>query len=478
MDPDINDYIAWIRHLSESSPRSTLFAGRCRRLASFLGDITQNSTADEARLRQFIRVHYASYGKDSILQETPADGFQVRPDRSNRLLFMAGYPSARQLAEIGAGYGIDPDFFDAHLSFMMDEIANLSVHPSHYTLPSSKHSILQLSIQSVGSFMEGSGQLNWQRRRQQFSDEMGSYVHNLRMGRGWHVCDSIVRRIEIHDMHRFSLEQFVTVQISDSSDESTPWAVCLQVIIWSDAAADLKHGVQGPWTSVMNNIYFRPVTLHPWRICQYTGDGSSYGSDHSGEEVQQSASLLGPAYEQLFRSADVPARPLDSLVVLFRYFCAAEAHYLDMVATVLEDSIPDSHAVPVARKRESIPDIRRIILHSHRMLRRRRVHIIDILQYLDWHSAAVSESASGDVSTGKLLKTDLEHLLLSNADLMSRCQHDLDSMTSEATFEDAERGITLSKSSRKFTAFAAIYVPLAFTSSVFGMNFIQIDNNT
>jgi len=136
---------------------------------------------------------------------------------------MEGYPSARQLAEIGAGYGIDPDFFDAHLSFMMDEMANLSVHPSRYALPSSKHSILQLSIQSVGSFMEGSGQLNWQQRRRQFSDEMGSYVHNLRMGGGWHVGDSIVRRIEVHDMHRFSLEQFVTVQISGSWDESRPW---------------------------------------------------------------------------------------------------------------------------------------------------------------------------------------------------------------------------------------------------------------
>ncbi|KAK8043211.1 hypothetical protein PG994_013694 [Apiospora phragmitis] len=136
---------------------------------------------------------------------------------------MAGYPSAHQLAEIGAVYRIDPDFFDAHLSFMFDEMANIGVHPSHYTLPSSKQHILQLSIQSVGSFMEGSGQLNWQRRRQQFTDEMGSYVHSLRMGRGWRVSDSIVRRIEIHDMHRFSLEQFVTVQISSSSDEDRPW---------------------------------------------------------------------------------------------------------------------------------------------------------------------------------------------------------------------------------------------------------------
>ncbi|KAK7981543.1 hypothetical protein PG996_009247 [Apiospora saccharicola] len=174
----------------------------------------------------------------------------------------------------------------------------------------------------------------------------------------------------------------------------------------------------------------------------------------------------------------MPTRPIDSLAILFRYFCAAEAHYLDMIATVLEDSIPDSQVVPMARKRESIPDIRRIILHSHRMLRRRRSYITDILQYMDWHCAVVSEGTSSDTSAARLLKTDLEHLLLSNADLMSRCQHDLDSMTSEATFEDAERGITLSKSSRKFTAFAAIYVPLAFTSSVFGMNFIQIDNIT
>ena len=49
-------------------------------------------------------------------------------------------------------------------------------------------------------------------------------------------------------------------------------------------------------------------------------------------------------------------------------------------------------------------------------------------------------------------------------------------ITSRATFLDAQGGIELSRGSHKFALLVAIYVPLSFTCSTFGMNFVNVDD--
>lgn len=140
-----------------------------------------------------------------------------------RIVFLAGYPCVQDLAKVAAVYEIDPEFLDTHLSFVCDDQTSCNLHPSIHTLPSRHEDILQISIQSIGA--TDLSHQNWSRTRHECETEHRKYLHGLRMGkaRGWRPFHSIVRNLEVHDQFRFSLEQFVTVQIKKSSEVGSGW---------------------------------------------------------------------------------------------------------------------------------------------------------------------------------------------------------------------------------------------------------------
>lgn len=210
-----------MKKLSDESIRASLFAGRCKRLAKFLED-AQNSVAKESSPGNFV-LAFSVDKTDNIdnVANCPPDRHEARGNSCRQVIFLAGYPSAQLLTDIGATYKVDPDFFDTHLSFMFEDHASCRVHPSFYTLPSRQQATLQLSIQSIGG--GESVREDWHTRRQRFTAEMGSYMHRLRMGDGWEAFSSVIRGLEVHDKYRFSLEQFVTVQISRDPAEGDHW---------------------------------------------------------------------------------------------------------------------------------------------------------------------------------------------------------------------------------------------------------------
>ena len=70
---------------------------------------------------------------------------------------------------------------------------------------------------------------------------------------------------------------------------------------------------------------------------------------------------------------------------------------------------------------------------------------------------------------------DFEYLLESINRLKDRCNNELNFIMSEAAVNDAEWSKAQSKSNHKFTVLATIYVPLSFSSGLFGMNFLKIN---
>lgn len=465
-----SEYNGWVKQLSDASIRASLFAGRCKRLAKFLED-AENSVVKEPPSNNFVRV-FSSNATDMITNHHLKGRHKDRADSCKRVIFLAGYPSAQVLAEIGATYQTDPDFFDTHLNFISEDHTSCRAHPSFYTLPSRQQAILQLSIQSIGG-----GELaheDWHTTRQRFVADIGSYLHSLRMGDKWKTFDSIVRGVEVHDRFRFSLEQFITIQISRDLDEGDHWTV----YIWSDAGTDLEESPQGPWDATKHSFHFRPVSLHPLRLASMNKRHKMFPTETlapSAKKLQHSLPLLRDAYSQIFTEKLDIESPITALDLVLRYFCASEIQYLDMIASVLEASTQSSRHPKDFRKKQSSAETRAILLNSRRILRYRRSRIKDVIEYVRFHGtagAAVADSEAA-LSISSLLR-DLEHLFLSNGELMLRCEHEVEAITNEAIFEDAQAGIALSKSSHKFAVFVAIYAPVTFTCSVFGMNFVSI----
>lgn len=189
--------------------------------------------------------------------------------------------------------------------------------------------------------------------------------------------------------------------------------------------------------------------------------------------LPQSLSLLRSAYGASLDPVEMCQNPIYALDELFRFHSASEKQYLDMIASVLETSIAEDYRT----NPEGLSNTRTILLHSHRMLQRRQSHIAEMLNFLRFPAITDAADASPRAKSAvRSLCVDLEYLQHNNRELMSRCRHELDIMTNEAMFEDARRGIVLSRNSQKFAAFAAFYVPFSFTCSIFGMNFVQVDS--
>ncbi|KAF9888435.1 hypothetical protein FE257_008713 [Aspergillus nanangensis] len=451
-------YHEWVIQMSDLSPKETLFSGNCKRLAKFLHDAEASGTKNQ-EARGFATVYSLNLQGD--------DNDPAKND-SNSIIYISGYPSARALTEIGSKYQIGPEFFDRHLSFVGDDPTNCRIHPSHYFLPSQQQFVLQLSIPSIGGVHGEWSHEDLRKKHQMNSDKMNEYMHDLRMGKGWRPCSSVVRSSEIHDFLRFSIEQFVTVDISRANPSSDRWTVA----IWSDAGADLSNSPVGPWLGSTNHAHFRPINLHGSQPELIGIKHEKRSASVLAGGLPQSLPLLRYAYGRSLERTEMGQNPIYALDELFRFYAASETQYLDMIASVVETSISEDQNTPPERQ----SDTRMILLHSHRMLRRRLSHITSMLNFLHlpavWDRAHASPRAKSAMSS---LCVDIEYLQLSNQELMARCKHELDIITSQATFEDARRGIVLSRNSQKFAAFAAFYVPLTFTCGVFGMNFVEID---
>jgi hypothetical protein len=138
----------------------------------------------------------------------------------NQLVFLQGFPSADSLDEIGARFKVDPEFFLRHLSFWFgnsDPVQGTQLAP-----PSIQRHTFQTSFMSVGVQDDFTCE-DLKSKRGICAANMTSYLHNLRLGQGWKLGDSIVRSYNVHDESYFSIEQFATVTLTRTRSETELW---------------------------------------------------------------------------------------------------------------------------------------------------------------------------------------------------------------------------------------------------------------
>lgn len=256
------------------------------------------------------------------------------------------------------------------------------------------------------------------------------------------------------------------------------------VYIWSDGGLDLSSPdcAKGPWTD-FHHSHFRPVSIRRY------GPLEGYHTEHceapfaddskrTDQNTHQSLPLLRSAYSRLPHAKTCFEHPLEALEILLRYFCVAETHYLDSIAEVLQENFQDPE-VGSSHHKHSDTETMALLLHLHQRLRSRRAHIRNVVSYLQCHSGdRIFHSTPWFSTVLPSLFQDLQYLLVCNEELLSRCDQEAAMITSRATFLDAQRGIELSKGSHRFALLAAIYVPLSFACSIFGMNFVDVGDIT
>lgn len=242
---------------------------------------------------------------------------------------------------------------------------------------------------------------------------------------------------------------------------------------------------KGPWRESRHArvcTYFHPV-------CQYEPNAAL--KDHrlrrdSADELAQSLSLLSAHYGSTLSAKIMWSDPFYTLTELFNFFISSEMQFLNSIATKLDDG---TQGLSFADPSASI-DFQAELLYFRRSLDKHVQCISQTLMFIRSRHhlgsprsrEAIDDSqiarsvAKADLAATQL-DQDCEYALNCAISLRQRCERETTIMMNNASIAEAKRGIDQGRQVFRFSVLVSIYVPLSFTSSVFGMNFVQFSNH-
>lgn len=252
-------------------------------------------------------------------------------------------------------------------------------------------------------------------------------------------------------------------------------------MVWIDAGADLADSCIGPWLSSpygTASVHFRPLALYNpdtfyWLRDQAEPPTEGYPKVHTSK-LPQTISALVRTYGESLNPEVMAEDPIYALHEVFSLISVSRAYYLDMIASVLNTAIAERSSKS-SKKRT---DTREVLIHSHRLLEHHCEQIcnsLESLKSLQLAGLPRSDSAVAQSALARIVQ-DHEYLRMSAERMMARCSNESTIIMSEIGAEEARRGIDQSRSTHKVTVLAAVYVPLSFACSVFGMNFVTIND--
>jgi Mg2+ and Co2+ transporter CorA len=166
--------------------------------------------------------------------------------------------------------------------------------------------------------------------------------------------------------------------------------------------------------------------------------------------------------------------PFYALSELFTFVCTSEIQFLNTIASKLDSSIPDSPDLDPdtsVHVQASLVHYRRILEdHVHRISE--TLTFIKNRHLLKWPQSQASKAITAAART----EQDFEYLLERSRLLQQRCDRELAIMMNNAGIAEARGGIEQGRRVFKFTVLAFTYVPLSFSCSIFGMNFVQFSD--
>ena len=134
--------------------------------------------------------------------------------RCGRIVFLRGFPSAEWLNHIGAAFDVHPEFFYRHLDVSLGIVHNTDrpdyLYPTPFPLT---QNIIKLRVCNTGTWNTSRSGLTLEKLRERCQESIQEHLDDFLRLRTFALGDSIVRKILLHDLHNFSIEQQISVQI-------------------------------------------------------------------------------------------------------------------------------------------------------------------------------------------------------------------------------------------------------------------------
>ncbi|KAK3935811.1 hypothetical protein QBC46DRAFT_461874 [Diplogelasinospora grovesii] len=394
------------------------------------------------------------------------------------LIFLRGHQPARWLNLIGATFSVDPEFYRRHLNFGQAPGGTESFSDS--SLPSGHSHMIQISIATLGlrSTQQGmsfqDNHENLQALRDQSYKMINQYLSKLSVARAGTVSqgDSIVRDFALHDRQHFSISQEISIYVGSKDGK---WLA----IVWSDFGRNLGQCEGGPW--LPNTLHTStPMLVNYWPIVQH----------RPGLVLDRKAmdrlrrELLHKGYGQLLDARAMAHDVYYALTDVFRFAASSEAQFLDMAQALLRKEMnPALHS----RGSGSLSTDKTLtmwnLVYNKQLIDQHQQRLTDLVEFMetglggasDWPRAtdtpALRETAD---KAARLVLADYRYLVRRAAALSADYAVSMTTLMNAASVDESQKAIAQAEGVAKLTTLAFFFVPLSFTTGVFGMKFQEL----
>lgn len=257
-------------------------------------------------------------------------------------------------------------------------------------------------------------------------------------------------------------------------------------IIWLDFGRNLSQAGEGPWQTMdlkskttvpvhcKPTIQYRP-DLAPEKILSHYRKSSVKRDDD--DAIAQTACLLANEYGCLLDSKVACQDVYYALSDVFRFIASSEAQFLDLTRVLLKREMdPATLSQPSANK----PLIMWNLVENKRVLDRHKQQLSDLAVFMETHedtgwpeSTKAPHRETAERAARMLLK-NYRHLLRRAESISEDYDKAMAMLNNAAMIDESHRAIAQAEGVVKLTTLAFFFVPLSFTTSVFGMNFTEL----
>lgn len=281
------------------------------------------------------------------------------------------------------------------------------------------------------------------------------------------------------------------------------------VIAWMDQGRPLEKSPPGPWTShIESKATPLPVLQHHPKMAFRTTTNRLDPDANASSQIQQSTAILPLQYDSLVALVDLarraPQDPLSMCIPLFVHAAFSEAQFLNLIEsriqiqinTIVEGVSTDALGTLqyfsniLTRHAQQLKDsslvLNKLAERSNQIFGRARAEsplppslgVGTRRQPSDSDTVRNfgSSSSDGTFTTRGVLE-DYEELRIRCIELSKLCTSGINLAMNKATIEESRKAIEQSERVKKLTILATLFIPLNFSSSLFGMNVDLLGQN-
>lgn len=249
---------------------------------------------------------------------------------------------------------------------------------------------------------------------------------------------------------------------------------------WIDTGKDLGELSGGPWfrsnpaetAYTLDQRTFLPtIQIRPWAALR------SHGREHEVARAKrpppkyaQSSALVHLDYG---RTLDTELMSTDAFYAfheLFAFCASSHAQFLDLVEQNISEEVPTDASPEALSLAQSNYTYMQELLEGQISRLHGNLDAIKVRGGPSWPRNEIPGQLAKGKSAAEVLRKDYEWLLHRAQVLANRCKSKISHLTTQAMLAESKKAIQQAQEVAKLTQLAFVFVPLSFTSSVFGMN--------